>query len=315
MMNELPGVGHRPHAGLRDIPALVEFDAVARWEHVTRAAEEIGVPQPTLSRRIARLEQAVGVPLFTRRGRRLELTRAGRSLAAVVRRALGDLEQGIAQVIRSVDPDDGTVTLAFLHTLGVTVVPQILQHFRRLHPGIGFELTQDAHEAVLARLRRGEVDLCLTSPMPEEPGLSALPLQRQPLTLVVPADHPLAGRSEVALSRAAHEGFVGFKPGYGLRSITEDWCRRAGFTPRLTFEGEDVATVRGLAAAGLGVALLPASSTPAPGTVELTVTDPPASRTIALVTRTTPDLPPPGRAFHEFVRAEGPRLVAGQRGR
>lgn len=310
MVHEGPTVVRGPHPALREIPALVEFDAVARWEHVTRAAEELGVPQPTLSRRIARLEQAVGVALFTRRGRRLELTRAGRALASVVERALADLERGLARVTRSVDPDEGTVALAFLHTLGVSVVPRLLRDFRELHPGITVELTQDGHEAVLARLRSGDVDACLTSPLPEEPALTSLPLYRQPLGLVVPGDHHLSDRGDVTLAEAVDEEFVGFKPGYGLRGITEDWCRGAGFTPRLAFEGEDVATVRGLVAAGLGVALLPTSTPPAPGTVELAVTDPPATRTIGLVTHTGRDLPPPARAFHDFVTRHGPGLVA-----
>lgn len=295
---------------LRDVPALVEFVAVARWEHVTRAAEELGMPQPTLSRRIARLERAVGVPLFARHGRRLELTRAGRNLAVVAERALADLERGLAEVTRSADPASGTVALAFLNTLGVALVPRILREFRGGHPAIGFQLVQDGHDAVLARLRRREVDVCLTSPLPQEPDLAALPLHQQPLRLAVPDGHPLAAGRRVALASAAHEQFVGFKPGYGMRTITEQWCHRAGFTPGLAFEGEDVATVRGLVAAGLGVALLPATSSPAPGTVELTVSDLPVTRTIGLITTATGELPPPARTFHAFLTHHGPRLAA-----
>lgn len=295
---------------MHDIPGLVEFAAVARWEHMTRAAEELGVPQPTLSRRIARLERAVGVPLFTRRGRSLQLTRAGRQLAAVVDRALLDLARGLADVTGSVDPRMGTVVLAFLNTLGVSVVPRLLREFRRSHPTLRVQLVQDGHVAVLEHLRRGEADVCLTAPLPHEPGLSVLPLHRQPLRLTVPAGHPLGRRRRVALDSVAGEEFVGFKPGYGLRSITEAWCQQAGFTPRLAFEGEDVATVRGLVAAGLGVALLPASRQPAPGTADLVVTDLPVSRTIGLVTRAGHAALPPARQLEVFLAERGARLVA-----
>lgn len=298
----------RPPAA-HDVPGLAEFAVVARWEHVTRAAEELGIPQPTLSRRIARLERAVGVPLFDRHGRRLELTRAGRQLAVVVERVLTDLERGLAEVTRSADPHSGTVSLAFLNTLGVTVVPRLLREFRAGHPGLRFHLVQDGHDAVLARLREGEVDLCLTAPLPRDPDLSTLALHRQPLRLCVPAGHRLAGRERVALAAAAAEPFVGFKPGYGMRLITEEWCRRAGFAPRLAFEGEDVATVRGLVDAGLGVALLPAGP-PTAGTRELVVEDLPVARTIGLVRLTGRRLPPPARAFDYFLVAHAARLVA-----
>lgn len=294
---------------LRDARALAEFTVVARWEHVTRAAEELGVPQSTLSRRIVRLEQATGVALFTRRGRRLELTRAGRQFTVVVERALVELERGLAEVTRSFDPHDGTIALAFLNTLGVAVVPRLLREFRGDHPDLRYQLVQDGHEAVLARLRDGEVDLCLTSPLPQDADLSALALHRQPLRLTVPSDHSLATRRQVALAAAAEEPFVGFKPGYGMRRITEEWCHRAGFTPRLAFEGEDVATVRGLVAAGLGVALLPAGPRAA-GTRELTVTDLPVARTIGLVRVGARPLPPPAQAFDDFLVAHAPRLVA-----
>jgi LysR family transcriptional regulator, transcription activator of glutamate synthase operon len=295
---------------LRDLRGLVEFAAVARWEHVTRAAEELGIPQPTLSRRIAHLEQTVAVPLFTRRGRRLELTRAGRQLAVVADRALVDLARGLAEVTRSVDPHTGTVGLVFLNTLGAAVVPRILRDFRSTQPGIAFELVQEGHDAALARLRSGDVDVCLTSPMPKEPGLEALALHRQPLLLTVPEGHRLARAARVRLDDAASEQFVGFKRGYGMRRITEEWCHRAGFVPRLAFEGEDVATVRGLVAAGLGVALLPSAGSPATGSVELPIHDLQVVRTISLVTASARDLPPPARLFHEFLVERGARLVA-----
>ncbi len=297
------------HPLLRDVQALAEFTVVARWEHVTRAAEELGMPQSTLSRRIVRLEQAVGLALFARRGRRLELTRAGRQFTAVAERALLDLERGVADVVRSHDAHAGTIALAFLNTLGVAVVPRLLREFRTSHPDLRYQLVQDGHDAVLARLRDGEVELCLTAPLPQDEDLSTMALHRQLLRLTVPSSHPLSRRRSVSLAAAADEPFVGFKPGYGMRRITEEWCHRAGFAPRLAFEGEDVATVRGLVAAGLGVALLPAGPMAA-GTRELIVEDLPVARTIALVRVADRPLPPPAQAFDDFLVAHAPRLVA-----
>ena len=295
---------------LRDIPALVEFAEVARWQHITRAAIELGVPQPTLSRRIARLEAAVGVPLFVRRGRRVETTRAGREFAVTVGAALGDLERAVEKLRRDADRHTGTVTLAFLNTLGVEVVPRILREFRDLRPQIRFQLVQEGHDAAVGHLRAGEVDLCLTSPLPREAGLTSRALHEQPLRLNVPDGHRLSAADGVHLADLGEEQFIGFKSGYGMRNITDDLCRQAGFVPALAFEGEDVATVRGLVAAGLGVALLPVSSGRAQaGVVEVPLRTPAAARTIGMAWLTDQPASPPVTAFREFLLRRGPALV------
>ena len=299
------------YAALRSIPALVEFAAVARWEHVTRAAEQLSVPQSTLSRRIARLESAVGTPLFVRRGRRLETTRAGRAFALTVDRALRELERGLDDLVRDTDPETGTVVLGFLHTLGAEVVPRILSNFRRSHPGIRFQLVQDGNDGVVTKLRAGVVDVCLTSPLPEEPGLASFALHEQPLCLAVPTGHPLDLHRGIDLADVAGEQFIGFKPGFGMRRISDEWCRQAGFTPNLAFEGEDVATVRGLVAAGLGVALLPASSTSQPaGVAEIPVLTPAATRTIGMAWIRDAPSTAPVAAFRDFMLRRGAALVS-----
>ncbi len=294
-----------------DLPALADFVVVADLQHMTRAAEVLGVPQSTLSRRIARLEGALDMPLLLRRGRRIEVTRAGATLAVAARRALGDVERAVAVLAEERDPRRGVVTLAFLHTLGPVAVPRIIREFRRTFPDVRFELVQEAHHDVLRHLRAGEVDVALTAPLPSGRDVASLALQEQRLCAVVPADHRLASRNSVALAMLADESFVGFKPGYGLRQITDDWCAAAGFEPRLTFEGDDVATVRGLVAADLGVALLPASGVSHPGdVVEVDVRRPRRTRTIAVAWMTDRTLPPPALSFRDFLLAEGSALLA-----
>lgn len=273
---------------------------------MTRAAALTGVPQPTLSRSIARLEADLGVALFRRQGRSLRLTRAGRVLLVSAERALAELDAGLGEVVSQADGVRGRVALAFLHTLGPEAVPALVQGFRADHPEARFELVQGSADSLLERLRAGVVDLCLTSPLPEEPGLVARALSRQPLRLVVPSGHRLARAGALDLARAAGEQFVGFAPGYGMRPTTDDLCRRAGFTPRMAFEGQDVETVRGLVAAGLGVALLPRDPRRAGGgVVELEVTAPPCFRTIGLVWPRDARETEPARAFREFVLRVG----------
>ncbi len=292
-------------------PRLAQFAAVARHEHVTRAAGELGIPQSTLSRAITRLESDLGVALFARRGRTVSLTPAGRTFLASAERALAAVEQAAESVRADADPAKGKVAFGFLHTLGWETVPGLIRAFRADHPGVRFALVQNYGEAMLERLRAGDLDLCLTSPVPDAPDLVSRRLDEQRLRLVVPDDHPLASRRRVRLSEAADEHFVTLERGYGMRRILEALCAEAGFTPRVAFEGEEAETIRGLVAAGLGVALLPPPAVPRPGVRELTVTAPRAVREIGLAWLAGRPDTPPVAAFKGFLLSRRGRLLSG----
>ncbi len=290
-------------------PRLAHFAGVARTEHVTRAAREMQVPQSTLSRAMVRLEEDLGVDLFARRGRNVSLTPAGRAFLASVERALAEIERAAEAVRADADPATGKVAFGFLHTMGAETVPGLLHAFRAGRPAVRFGLVQDHGEAMLARLRAGELDLCLTSPVPDAPDLVARRLDEQKLRLVVPADHRLAARGRVRLAEAAGEDFVTLEPGYGLRRITDDLCAEAGFRPRVAFEGEEAETLRGLVAAGLGVALLPPPAVARPGVVELTVTAPRAAREIGVAWLDGHPDTPPVAAFKSFLLSRRGHLL------
>jgi DNA-binding transcriptional LysR family regulator len=203
------------------------------------------------------------------------------------------------------------VALGFLHTFGAEAVPRLLREFRRTHPDVRFDLAQGGNDAIMARLRAGEVDVCVTSPLPADPALVSAPMYEQELRLVVPVDHPLAvHRDGLPLSAAAGAQFVGYRPGFGLRSLTEAWCREAGFVPRMAFEGEDGETLRGLVGAGLGVALLAPSTHVTPGVVEVPVIEPRTTRTVGLVWVADRPAGPAVRVFRDFLRRSGPSLLA-----
>lgn len=289
-------------------PRLAQFAAVARHEHMTRAARQLGVPQSTLSRAMVRLEADLGVTLFARQGRTLRLTRAGTTFRRAAERALAEVERSAESVRLDADPDGGRVAFGFLHTLGPETVPALLREFRADHPRVRFQLVQTHGEAMLARLRAGALDLCLTSPPPDEPGLVVRRLDAQRLRLVVPAGHRLASRRRVRLAEAAGEPFVTLEPGFGLRRITDALCAEAGFTPRIAFEGEEAETLRGLVAAGLGVALLPPPAVPRPGVAELDVAGRPV-REIGLAWLEGQRDTPPVAAFKHFVLSRKDRLL------
>lgn len=133
-------------------------------------------------------------------------------------------------------------------------------------------------------------------------------LHTEPLVLVVPQDHPLATLTRVSLSAASEEPFVSVREGYGMRTILETLSSAAGFTPRIAFEGDDLATLRGLVSAGLGVCLAPRDPRGAVGCVELQLTDAGAVREIGAC---WPERPPTSlvRDFRALLRQRGRRLT------
>jgi DNA-binding transcriptional LysR family regulator len=258
---------------------------------------------------MVRLELDLGVTLFARRGRTVSLTPAGRTFLRSAERALAEVERSAETVRADTDPESGRVAFGFLHTLGTETVPALLRAFRADHPRIQFQLVQTYGEAMLERLRAGELDLCLTSPVPDAADLVARRLDVQRLCLVVPADHRLAARMRIRLAEASGELFVTLEPGYGLRRITDALCAEAGFTPKIAFEGEEAETLRGLVAAGLGVALLPPPAVPRPGVVELTVTGQRAVREIGVAWLDGHPDTVPVAAFKRFLLGRRDQLL------
>lgn len=282
-------------------PRLALLRAVAEEGNLTRAAATLGVPQPTASRWLALVSTELGTPVVIPAGRGIRLSRAGAYLAEAATRALSVLAAGVRQAVDEGDPEHGHVVLAFMQTLGDQLVPELLRAFRREHPHVRFSMLQGPHEELRDHVRSGRADLAFTAPLPGPGEFAEITLEEQQLVVTVPAEHRLAARAWLRMSDLAREPSVVMKPGYGLRQITDELAEAAGFLPMLAFEGDDVDTMRGLIAAGLGVAVLPAAEpTPRPGTVEIPLR-PKATRHIGLIWAADRALAPPALAFRDFV--------------
>ncbi|MDO5512323.1 LysR family transcriptional regulator [Corynebacterium sp.] len=291
---------------MNDVSAvdLQGFVEVAESGHLTESAAVLGIPQPTLSRRIRRVEAAVGAGLFDRVGRRLVLNSRGRAYLPHARAVLADLSEGRTKVARLMDPERGTVRLDFMHSLGTWMVPDLLRNYRAVHPGVEFQLHQGSARVLIDRIMDDAADVALVGPRPVEAeeslGWHQLELQR--LALAVPEGHRLAEPGPVDLREAAAEPFIGMHPGYGTRLLLDRIAGELGFTPDLVFESMELTTVAGLVSAGLGVALLPLDDPYlAPRGIVLRPLDPPQHRELGLVWRAGIQEAPPVDQFRRFV--------------
>lgn len=314
MIDRTPFSLQRPSLAGAVAPVLAQFAAVAREEHLTHAAEELGISQPTLSRAMNRLEEQLGVPLFSHVGRGIQLTAHGRRLLARAEQALDVLEIAGQEVAADADPEYGQVSLAHLKSLGM-MVPSLLGAFRATHPNVRFRLTEASSDRMLELLRAGEVDLCLIAPLPEDRDVAAIPLLQQDMRLVVPAGHRWAARKSVRLADAASEDFVALREEYGSRQIADALCRAAGFTAHIGVVADAIDTARGLVAAGLGIALLPYDGASRDRTAEIPLAHAPGqvtdvSRTLALAWPARTTQPAAVALFRGFLTARRGRLAA-----
>jgi DNA-binding transcriptional LysR family regulator len=278
---------------------------LADRERVTDAAAALGMSQPTLSRLLSRVEADLGARLFERDAKGVHPNPLGEVVLAAARDLTGRYDQLLGDLADLLDPESGTVRLAFLDSMATSLVPRILHDFRREAPHVRISLRQEPGHEIVRDLAGGVSELAIISPRPSgEHGW--LPLQRQRLALVVPAGHRLVGRRRVRLEELADEDFVTVPSGFGFRSLVDDLFAAADVAPRVAFEIGDLATIEGLVGAGLGVALVPEQLAGASNTVGIPVAAAGAERVVGLTWRTDRRLAPAAQRFLGFVRSAGP---------
>lgn len=284
---------------IRDLEWLV---VLADQQHVTDAAAVLGVSQPTLSRALARVEHELGARLFERVPEGLVTSPNGDLVAAGARDILGRYQQLLLELETRLDPDRGVVRLAFLDSMATSLVPRLLRDFHEHLPGVRVVLTQEPAHHIQRDLDHGLVELAITSVQPDgEYGW--LPLQRERLVLIVPPSHRLRQRRRVDLAELVDDELVTTPVGFGYRSHINRLLAEAGVAMPVSFESADLATIEGLVAAGLGVAITPEQFAGLSGTIGLSISSPHARRTIGLTWRTDHPLDPAAARFRDFVGA------------
>jgi len=289
-------------------PMFTQFAAVARELQITKAASALDVPQPTVTRHLARLENVLGVRLCKR-------VRGGIALTPEGEQFVEPVEQALALLAGAIDGLGSCgalqrISLGFLHTLGEEMVPSLLRRFGEEHPQYTFALVEASADRLLQLLTEGQFELCLTSPLPMDQGVSVVRLGVQQLVLAVPAHHDLSQETEIALAAAASDDFVTLEPNNYMRQMSDNLCRTAGFEPRITFEAAGISTVRGLVAAGLGVAIVPMAPSPIVGLIEVPLSDPDAFREVGLAWRARTGIRQAAIVFREFVTQQFDQVAA-----
>lgn len=240
------------------------FIATAEELSVTAAAKRLHLSQPALSRQILALEEELGVPLFHRLKKRMHLTGAGRFFLDRARQLLCDSETSVQQVREQFGHGKRTIRLGFLTIFLDDIVAPAMRHLRKESPRTEVALFELSPKAQLDRLRDDELDLALLGNLGEEDRarFSVRCLMRSPMEVVLPEDHALAGRKQIALKELSKDPFVSLSDTIfpGRRQFLRGICQSQGFDPVIVEESDSLALLLATVASGAGVALLPGHS-------------------------------------------------------
>jgi DNA-binding transcriptional LysR family regulator len=280
---------------------LSYFVAVAEEGQVTRAAARLSVAQPAVSAQVRRLERELGEPLFHRDQRGVRLTAAGEALLPHARAALAAAERGRDAIGSLRGLAEGSLRVGVVRPVDGRFAAA-LGAFHRAHPAIRIAVVERHNEPLLEALGTGEVDVALvgTPRRPPAPIRSHV-VASEPLAVGIGRDHPLRTRRSVSLAALRDEPMITLTRDSGLRTVLENACREAGFSPRIAVEAGELRGLAELAAEGLGVAIAPRSAFEGSDAAVLKLVRPSLQRRTALAWNPA-TASPAGRVFVALAR-------------
>ena len=225
------------------------------------AAEALSYTQSAISQQIAALEAEAGMALLERHPRGVSLTAAGQTLVGHAEGILAGLDAAEAALSEIAGLRGGRLRVASFPTAGATLMPVAIATFRSSHPDVELTLAEAEPEAIIPRLRAGELDLALLFEFAgerlREEDIDRAELLEDPMYLALPREHRLAGKGRLRLEDLHGESWVQTSRSSPCARQVVRSCHAAGFEPSVSFETDDYQTVQGLVAAGVGVALIP----------------------------------------------------------
>jgi DNA-binding transcriptional LysR family regulator len=286
---------------------LEAFVAVADLASFRRAAESVHLSQPALSRRIGKLEEALGVRLFDRTTRTVNLTAVGREFSGKARALLDELEHSLLAMSEVAATQAGEVTVACVPSAAYYFLPGVIRRYHERFPRIRVRIVDETANTVLATVMRGEADFGLNFIGTQDPDLDFQPILKEPFVAACRRDHPLARKRRVAWAELGAYPFMTVSKSSGNRLLIDLALAEVRERPRWFYEVRHVSTLLGLVEAGLGVAAVPRLAMPAvdhPTLTSVPLVEPTVTRTLGLIRRQGRTLAPAAQALYQLLEAE-----------
>lgn len=232
-----------------------EFAVLAEEKNYSKTAEMMNLSQSALSKHIMALEKELGVRLFDRSSRKVELSEAGQRFlpyAAAVQKQLHDIKTLAARIISDSGVDISIASIPVMAQYGII---DLIAAFEKKYPKVGIQVSECESINILQRLADGEYDLAFVRGMDDD-RFDYIPVAPDHLTAVLPENHPLSGESSVSLSRLSGEDFCFLDKETGIYNLCLRLCAEAGFAPRIKYIGRRPENLLEMVASGRGIALL-----------------------------------------------------------
>jgi DNA-binding transcriptional LysR family regulator len=244
-----------------DLRQLEVVRAVAETGSFTGAGAQLHVSQSAISRQILLLEDEFHERLFVRLGRRVQITAAGEALLQLSHRVFNDIRDTSASITDRQKTLSGPLNLVGGMTVCLYVFPLLLKEFRKHHPHVDIKVATGGTQRLLRRLRTRRADLALLTLPIDDQAFTTVPVLREELMLVMPADHPLSAmRGPVPVSALVGQPFVVFEAGSNTRRTLDEFFVREQIKPRVVAETENVEIIKSMVASGLGISIVPFQS-------------------------------------------------------
>lgn len=298
------------HVTLRQ---LAVFESVAQHLSFSAAAKALHLTQPAVSMQIRQLEDAAGIALVERIGKRIDLTEAGRELARCARDVQTRLKEADDALAALQGLRGGQLEIAVVSTAKY-FAPQLLAEFRRRHAEVSLRLMVSNREAVVRALQENRADLVIMGQPPRGLDVEAKVFARHPLVIIAAPDHPLAKRKRLRLTDLAHEELLIREEGSGTRSAMERFFATQGVKLRATTEMSSNETIKQAVIAGMGIAFLSMHTIglelKARRLITLPVAGTPVMREWHVIHLARKRLSPAAQRFKEFLLEDGPALLS-----
>jgi DNA-binding transcriptional LysR family regulator len=299
-----------------DLDDLRAFRAVAELRNFRRAAEAVHISQPAFSRRIDKLEQALGARLLERSTRHVSLTATGHEFARRMAQWLDDLDDTLLAVRGLAPARLGEVTVACIPTTVYYYLSQAIRRYRERYPRIRVRIRDAGAAEVLALVARGEADFGIDFLGSQEPDIDFEPLVEERFVAACRRDHPLARRRRTTWAELAAYDVISVGRSSGNRVLLDQALARVAGRPQPVYEAEHVTTLLGLVEAGLGVAAVPALAMPGkdhPTLASVPLEEPVVTRQVGLIRKRGRALTPVAQQFYDvFGHLRGTTHRAGR---
>src|SRR3712207_1002939 len=288
-----------------DLADLRAFTAVAELGSFHAAADMLHLSQPALTRRVQKLEGALGVVLIDRSTRQLRLTPIGRDFFFKARRTLDELDAAVMSVRELADKATGEVTLGAVPTATYYFLPRVIEDFNARYPRIRIRILDLSANDVLEAVQRGQAEFGINLLGAQEPDLEFEPLLQDPFLLVCRKDHPLAALEQVKWADVAPHRFITVGRLSGNRIILDAALADLPARPRWFYEVQHLGTSLGLVETGLGVAAVPRLAAPTgqhPVLAVRPLVEPVVTRVMGIIRRHGATLSPAAQPFHRILK-------------